>query len=291
MICNRTKIYTFVFVSGVVVSGAFSPSLVSAQEVRVTEVCANLYRENGAVPRTESCLLDASLSSVGLATFQCTASRAQIESFCNGDLPTFDEDLDREDGESDDGGDDDQQDEDTNDGGEGGDDQQDEDTNNGDDESGGEGGDSNALDDNAGAQESDESIEIIVGDVTTAEPAPLPNFEDVLQTTSPDGSSSGGCSTENPFPTLPGAVDIPLSAGTQFLPNSALSNYGTLSAALTLTNLTSSAVAAQDTGDSSLFFSNIFSIVLPLIPQDSSLGNAFQSFSDFIDQFSGGGCR
>lgn len=288
----------------ILLAGSFLPTVHAQSTQRVTQQCADLYREHGAVPRTETCFIDAATSSVGLSNFHCTGIPAQIESFCRGDLPLYDED------EDDDGSDDEEQEEDQEEGGPGGDDDEGTDDDSGSDD-GSDGGSDDGGSDNEGEDSSesgadaaddgmaestdeaaDDEIETIEGDGAgnpDTEPSPLQDYD------GPDdnnqGQNNGNCNNQNPLPTLPPAVDVSLALTTQFLPNTILSNYGNLSAAATLTNLTSSAVQAQETGDSSLFFSNIFALVFPLIPQDSSLGQAFQDFSAFFDGQTAGGCR
>lgn len=285
----RTALLAFMLTAGLVITD------LQARE-RVTERCAEVFRENNAVPQTPNCRFLASTANVDLGTYGCKANPVMIVSFCDGDLPLFDEDSADDDTQSDD--EEDEQDDGTEEGAG--------DESNDDDDSGDEtddGSEDGADDDGADeaseseidtAEHSDEdAIEIIIGedadstDNADSQPEPLPNFDDVVE----QGQNGVDCDTQNPIPTLPSAVDVPLAIGTQFLPNAVLSNYGNLSSAATLVNLTSSAVQAQETGDSSGFFSNVFSLVLPFIPQNSTLGEAFQNFSEFVDGATPGGCR
>ncbi len=85
--------------------------------------------------------------------------------------------------------------------------------------------------------------------------------------------------------TLPG----PLSAALEPIGNfdDRVARVTLINSAAVGINLVDSIVEAQDTGDSSAFFDNLYDLVLPILPGDNAIRDTFTDFSEFTDLLRG----
>lgn len=87
-------------------------------------------------------------------------------------------------------------------------------------------------------------------------------------------------------PTTNGTLDFVANPVISGLDSSLVQGYALFSSFLNGANLAQTEQQAQ-TDDSSVLFESAYNVIFPLIPDNSTIGIAFQDFSDFVDQTRG----
>ena len=99
-------------------------------------------------------------------------------------------------------------------------------------------------------------------------------------------NTASECQNNNVVPTTNGTLDFVANPVISGLDSSLVQGYALFSSFLNGANLAQAEQQAQ-TDDSSALFESAYNVIFPLIPDNSTIGIAFQDFSDFVDQTRG----
>ena len=120
----------------------------------------------------------------------------------------------------------------------------------------------------------------------------LPPFQELNEQGDEEIVECESIEQENLFQTLDAADElIVTNALRPFVPNSTLNAISLVSTGTSAINLIDSAEQAQETGNSSLFFQNLYGLLLPYMTFENSIMDAFETFSNYADGGDGIGCR